>query len=273
MIIFSFYFLFLIHLINGQQGIYNMFMPDLPPLHPRVPSSSNSLLTRETHTFTTRSFTKINLSGGPFNVKLYHNTNSNDNYTSVEVEAEQSLHKLISIDIIQNDILTIRMVENLNINNNHTNITLIIIYRELTELYIDGLINVQCVNQIQTHMFRLHHRGTGSIKLKLHVNILDAYLHSIGRIKLCGQVNDDAILKSLGVGDVDCRNLLTKKINVISSGIGNIYITAIDEINITLSGIGTVYYSGPLKQQIKTGLGNIMEMPINDQQIFNQDLD
>jgi hypothetical protein len=79
------------------------------------------------------------------------------------------------------------------------------------------------------------------------------------------------------VGDVECRNLLTKKINIISSGIGDIYITATDEINITLSGIGTVYYSGPLKQQIKTGLGNIMEIPSvlssNDQQILNEDLD
>ncbi|CAF1636316.1 unnamed protein product, partial [Adineta ricciae] len=49
--------------------------------------------------------------------------------------------------------------------------------------------------------------------------------------------------------------------NVISSGIGNIYVTATDEISITLSGIGTVYYAGPLKQQIKTGLGNIVEIP------------
>ncbi|CAF0870971.1 unnamed protein product [Rotaria sp. Silwood1] len=69
--------------------------------------------------------------------------------------------------------------------------------------------------------------------------------HSIGRIKLCGQVNNEATLKSLGVGAVECRNLLTKKINLISSSIGTIYITVIDEINITLSGIATVYYSGP----------------------------
>ncbi|CAF2334461.1 unnamed protein product [Rotaria sp. Silwood2] len=54
---------------------------------------------------------------------------------------------------------------------------------------------------------------------------------------------------------------VNKKIHVISSGIGNIYITAIDEINITLSGIGTIYYSGPLKEHINTGLGSILEIP------------
>jgi hypothetical protein len=267
---------FLCHFINGQQRNYNFLMPDLPSLRSPLLSPSVPVTTRETHPLITRSFTKINLSGGPFNVKLYHNTNPNDNYTSVEVEAEQSIHKLISIDIVQNDILTIRMIEHLNINNK-TNITIVIIYQQLDELHIDGMINIQCINQIQANIFRLHHRGTGSIKLKLNINILDAYLHSIGHVKLCGQVKDEVTLKSLGVGDVECRNLLTKKINIISSGIGDIYITASDEINITLSGIGTVYYSGPLKQQIKTGLGNIMEIPSvlssNDQQILNEDLD
>ena len=107
--------------------------------------------------------------------------------------------------------------------------------------------------------------------------MLDASIHSIGRVKLCGRVHNEATLKSLGVGDVDCRRLLTKKMRVISSGIGNIYVVATDEINITLSGIGTVYYSGPLKGEVKTGLGNIMEMHdvsfINAQRLIDELLD
>jgi hypothetical protein len=63
--------------------------------------------------------------------------------------------------------------------------------------------------------------------------------------------------------------------NFISNGIGNIYIIAIEEINLTLNGIGIIYYSGPLKQQIKTGLGNIIEIPnllsSNNQQIIDED--
>jgi len=253
-----FYVLFLFQLINAQQRKYNFFMPDLPP-------SSHSSLSlsiptiRKIYPFATNSFTKINLSGGPFNVILYQNPNLNDNYTSADIETEESMHKLISIDIIQNDILSIRMIENANLINK-TNTTITINYFELTELNIDGIINIQCINHIETDKFRLYNRAHGSIKLKLHVNILDAYLHSIGRVKLCGQVNNEATIQSLGVGDVHCRNLFTKKINVISSGIGNIYVTATDEINITLSGIGTVYYTGPLKQEMKTGLGNIVEI-------------
>jgi hypothetical protein len=237
-------------------------MPDLPPPS-RSEFSSSISTTRKIYPFSANSFTKIHLSGGPFNVKLYQNPNSNDNYTSVDIETEESIHKLIFIDIIQNDILSIRLIDNTNLINK-TNITITINYSELTELNIDGMINIQCLNQIQTDKFRLYNRAHGFIKLKLHVNILDAYLHSIGRVKLCGQVNNEATIQSLGVGDVQCRNLFTKKINIISSGIGNLYITATDEINITLSGIGTVYYTGPLKLQMKTGLGNIVEIPDAD---------
>jgi hypothetical protein len=259
--LFRFYLLCLLHHVtNGLQRNYNMFMPDLPPLPSSTPLPTVLVLTREAHPLKTRPFTKISLSGGPFNVKLYQNTNLNDNHTAVEVEAEPSAHKLIAIDVVQNDILTIRLTQSVSLHN-QTNITLVIIYQQLTELSIDGMINIQCINRIRSNAFRVHNQGTGSIKLKLDVNMLDAYLHSIGRVKLCGRVHNEAVVKSLGVGDVDCQHLLTKKISVISSGIGNIYITATDEINITLSGIGTVYYAGPLKHHAKTGLGNIMEMP------------
>ncbi|CAF1130254.1 unnamed protein product [Rotaria sp. Silwood1] len=235
-------------------------MPDLPPSPSSLRASDSSISTiHKIHSFSTNSFRKINLSGGPFNVKLNQIINSNNNSSYIDIETDESIHQLILIDIIQNDILFIRMIENTNLINK-TNITIIINYNELIELNIDGIINIQCLNKIQTDKFRLHNRATGLIKLKLNVNIFDAYLHSIGRVKLCGQVNYEATLQSLGVGDIQCQNLLTTKINVISSGIGNIYVTATDEINITLSGIGTVYYIGPLKQKIKTGLGNIIQI-------------
>ncbi|CAF2469596.1 unnamed protein product [Rotaria sp. Silwood2] len=181
------------HLTNEQQRNYNFFMPDLPSRQSSL-SSPLSPIIRKSHSFTAHTFTKINLLSSPINVKLYHHTNINNNYTSVDVETEQLIHKFILIDIEQNDILTICMIENSNIPN-ETNITLFIMYQQLNELHIDGY------------------------------------------IKLCGQIH------------------------VISSGIGNIYITAIDEINITLSGIGTIYYSGPLKEHINTGLGSILEIP------------
>ena len=259
-ILIIFLFVLFIQVIDGEERKYNFFMPDLPPPSRSSFISSSIATTRKIYPFPANSFTKIHLSGGPFNIKLYQNPNPNDNYTSVDVETEPSIHHLISVDVLSNDILSIRLIDNTNVINK-TNVTVTINYSEITELNIDGMVNIQCLNHIQTDHFRLNNRAHGLIKLKLHVNTLDAYLHSIGRVKLCGQVNNEATIQSLGVGDVQCRNLFTKKINIISSGIGNLYVTATDEINITLSGIGTVYYTGPLKQQMKTGFGNIVEVP------------
>jgi hypothetical protein len=271
MIVHLFSLSLVIRLTIEQQRTYNFFMPDLPlssPVSVRTLPNPSAVITRETHRFTARSFTRIHLSGGPFNVELVRQINVNDTSTSVDVETQSSIHKQLTIDIDVNHLLTIRMIERSE-TIDRANITLFIVYKQLNELSIDGHTHIRCVNRIETDTFRLYNRGQGSMKLKLNVNKFDAYLHSIGNVKFCGHVNDDATLRSLGVGDIDARNLHTKTIRVISSGIGNIYIMATDQIHITLSGIGTVYYRGPLKQQITTGLGTIKQMEdisfVNDQ--------
>lgn len=269
MISFILKFFFLFYLINGEQRNYNVLMPDLPST-----SSFIRRTTQKTYSFPSYSFTKINLFNGPFNIKLYHNIDLNDNYTSIDIETEQTLYKYISVNIEQNNTLTIRMLEKFHLNK-QINITILIIYQELNEIYIDGLIHVKSLNPIETNQFRLYNHGNGLIKLQFNVINLDVYLHSISRIKLFGQVYNQTTIRSLNIGDIQCRNLVTKKMNLISNGIGNIYVIAIDEINILFNGMGIIYYSGPLNQQISTGLGNIIQisnlLSLNDQELINED--
>ncbi|CAF0896266.1 unnamed protein product [Adineta ricciae] len=200
------------------------------------------------------SFTKIHIAGGRFDLKLSQDSSS----TSIDIFADDTARHLVLVDVIQSDILLIRMMENPNLVN-QSKIIITITYSNLTELFIDGMINIQCLNPIRVDQLLVHNRATGFVKLKVQINILDVYLHSIGRMKFCGQVNEEATIHSLGVGDIQCKGLFTKKVNVISSGIGNIYVQATDEVNIILSGIGTVFYTGPLRKQIRTGLGNIIQ--------------
>ncbi|CAF3626891.1 unnamed protein product [Rotaria sp. Silwood1] len=71
---------FLFQLTNGQHRNYNFFMPDLPPSPSSLRASDSSISTiHKIHSFSTNSFRKINLSGGPFNVKLNQIINSNNN--------------------------------------------------------------------------------------------------------------------------------------------------------------------------------------------------
>ena len=245
-----------VHSMDAYRRDPNVLMPGVPVS--ASPSPSSISFTRQVYTFADRVFTRIDLFEGPFNVKLYQNPHPDDNYTSVDVETDELMHKNIHIDIVQDQILLIRMNGN-SPYMSKPNITLTITYHQLNDLHIDGTMNIRCLNRIRTDQFRLHHRGSGTIKLKFDGNTLDAYLHSIGLVQLCGHVKERVTIKSVGVGDVRCRSLLTKKIHIISAGIGNIFVRATEEINIILSGISTVYYAGPLKQQIRTGSGHIVE--------------
>ena len=256
MILIIIHLVLFVHSIDTYRRDRGLLMPGVPVS--ASPSPSSISFTRQVYTFADRTFTRIDLFGGPFNVRLYQNPHPDDNYTSVDVETDELMHKGIHIDVVQDQILLIRMNGDAPYMSK-SNITLTITYRQLNELHIDGTMNIRCLNRIRTDQFRLHHHGMGTIKLKLDGNTLDAYLHSIGLVQLCGQVKEQVTIKTVGVGDVRCRSLLTKKIHIISAGIGNIFVRATEEINIILSGISTVYYAGPLKQQIRTGSGHIVE--------------
>lgn len=227
-------------------------MPDLPSAgSSSLPSITRS---RTTHSFPSPSCTKIHLFNGPFHVRLYQ---IDTNYTSIEFEIDQSIQEFLLVDIEDKNILTIRMLKDLPVETK-MNITILIIYQQINEILLDGLIDIECLNPIDTHSLRFSHHNTGRIHLKLNVHTFDAYLHSIGQIEFSEQVFNHTKIKSLMIGNIDCRKLLTRTIDILSSGIGNMYIIAIEEINITLNGIGIVYYSGPLKEQIQTGLGKII---------------
>lgn len=253
MILFILKSILLFHLIHVDGRNYNLFMPDLPPSGSSLslPSITTS---RTTHSFPSRSCTKLHLFNGPFHVRLYQ---IDTNYTSIEIETNQSIQEFLQVEIEDNNTLTIRMLKDFSIETK-VNITILIIYQQINEILLDGLIDIECLNPIDTHSLRFHHHNTGTIQLKLNVHTFDAYLHSIGQIEFSGQVFNDTKIKSVAIGNIDCRKLLTRTIDILSSGIGNMYIIAIDEINIILNGIGVVYYSGPLKEQIQTGLGKII---------------
>ncbi|CAF0895205.1 unnamed protein product, partial [Didymodactylos carnosus] len=228
-------YLFCLIPILCQCQQYNLLLPGHPPFTTRI--IGNKEIVRENHPFM-GTFSKISING-VFNVQLIYNDDENDNTTFVEIETDKNLQQFVLVEIQTSDTLIIRMKNEMNYNTNNihsTNMTVYIKYKYLKQLDINGLVNLECLNQIQTEQFIFHNKGTGSVKLKLNVNYFDAFLHSIGPVKFCGQINDEATLTYIGVGDIDCSNLMTKKINVISSGIGNVHVVAADEINVTLSG-------------------------------------
>lgn len=235
--------MFFVNRLNGDG--YNLFMPDLP-------SSSSSLVRRVVHS----SFRRLHLAGGPMSVTFSHRS-SND--TSIELEAEESVHPFIHLDINDLDQLVIRTDQEGREEEEEVP-SLKIFFDHLDELQVDGSIDIQCSTSIPSDHFRLVTRGSGSIRLKLNVTDLDVSLHSMGRVKLCGLVHRQARIQSFGLADVQCRHLTTRRVDLLSSGIGDVFVSAEEELKINLTGLGTVYYRGPLKEETRTGLGHLVHV-------------
>ena len=235
-----FVLLFVVNRLNGKD--YNLFMPDLP-------SKSSSLVRRVVHP----SFRRLHLAGGPMSV-TFSPRSSND--TSIELEAEESVHPFIHLDINDVDQLVIRTDQ----DGEEEIPSLTIFFDRLDELQVDGSVDIQSSSSLSSEHFRLVTRGSGSIRLKLNVSDLDVSLHSMGRVKLCGLVHRQARIRSFGLADLQCRHLTTRRVDLLSSGLGDVFVSAEEELKINLTGLGTVYYRGPLKEQTRTGLGHLVHV-------------
>lgn len=238
-----------------------------PVLMPDRPSRSNGSisfdpsLNRHVHWFPSSSIRRLHVQGGPFEVQLYQNLHAEGNSSSVDVQTLDHLHPLVSVGVANTDQLLIRTPEHLRWSNESSrSIVLSINFAQLKEIYLDGRVSLRCLNPIRSETFRLFAHGHTDIRLKVRLATFDAYLHSLGRIKLCGRVDGETTIQSLGLADVHAENLLTSQLNVVSSGIGNVFVTSTGELNISSTGIGHVYYRGQLHQQVRTGLGNLIQL-------------
>lgn len=248
-----------IDFIRTQNLDYNRWMPD-KPLSVK-PISSNLNITQRIYPFFQSNFESIHLLGGPFDVYLYQNPNVDENYTSIDVITEEYFHSQVIVNFTASNII-IGSTDSRTLSHNQVYIRVMINYYQVKRLHIEGLIHTHCLNTIHADTFHLHDRSSGSVKLKLNVNVLNAYFHSTGYTKICGRVNAVANIQSLALNQVNCRNLLIHSLNVKTSGIGHIYVTVLNGINATLTGLGNIYYRGQLQHTVKTGLGSFI--PIDE---------
>ena len=85
-------------------------------------------------------------------------------------------------------------------------------------------------------------------------------LLGVGSVVLDGEFLDEITISLTGVGEVRAYGLETGICNIVSTGIGNCWVHARDELNVTLTGIGNVFYRGnPVVSQKITGLGSLID--------------
>jgi hypothetical protein len=90
-------------------------------------------------------------------------------------------------------------------------------------------------------------------------NTLDISFTGVGNTNLRGTSNDLSI-ELTGVGDVNAFNMSALKSDISISGVGDVRITAIDQLDVTISGTGDVYYKGnPVINSSISGTGSVID--------------
>jgi hypothetical protein len=84
-------------------------------------------------------------------------------------------------------------------------------------------------------------------------------LAGIGNFELSGYYEEELTINLTGVGDVDAYGIRVGTCTIRSSGVGNCRVHVLDVLDVIISGIGNVYYRGnPTVTQSVTGLGQLI---------------
>jgi len=103
--------------------------------------------------------------------------------------------------------------------------------------------------------------GIGSVTSLNELNLeeLTVSYSGVGETTLNGQVTNFQYSLS-GIGDLKAFDLITSRSEIVISGIGNVEITALDELDVIISGNGNVSYKGdPNITSIVSGNGNVID--------------
>jgi len=183
---------------------------------------------------------------------------------TVEIETTVNAQKHIIVEIIDNHILSIHTKGPLIV---HKNINGYIHFNPPLRRYtIKGTGNTitddNGISNTGNEKFILDNRGTANVAMQLNVNEFEIYLSGTGNSRFWGQVREQMILETKGVGDVNAMNLLAKKVKVNSAGVSTVRIAATDDVQIEVTGVSTVYYRLPTGKKpskvISNGLGQII---------------
>ncbi|CAF0765054.1 unnamed protein product [Adineta steineri] len=197
---------------------------------------------------------------------IYLSQSNGVSLPTVELETTVTAQRHILIEILDNHILSIHFKRPFVV---HKNINAYIQFHSPLRRYtIKGTGNTitddHGISNTGNDKFILENRGTANVAMHLNVYELEVYLSGTGNSRFWGQVREQALFETKGVGDVNAMNLLAKQVKVHSSGVSTVRVAATDDAQIEVTGVSTVYYrllSGKKpSKEISTGLGQIISI-------------
>lgn len=100
--------------------------------------------------------------------------------------------------------------------------------------------------------------GSGDMVAELSTDAITTILRGTGNVGLSGNSANHAITLS-GSGNINAFELLTERTSITLSGIGDVQVSAREQLTVVLSGGGDVFYKGnPGLDITVSGLGNVI---------------
>lgn len=191
---------------------------------------------------------------GIFNLYL-----SQGDKPSLRIEGDEEIAKKLKVG--QDEDWLVLDFEDLNENFFKKNSKLDV-YLTVTDLEVfsfEGVGNIKTETPLEVENITIKGDGVGNLNLEIQATTIKAVFAMLGNINLSGSVNAIG-LRNDGMGNVDASELISKNMNLVSSGIGRVAVHCEGDLSITVDGIGAVSYTGNpnvIKEEIN-GIGKVM---------------
>lgn len=190
---------------------------------------------------TTESRTTGNFKGvelrGPMNVQLIKGTDH-----AVKIEAEENIIPHIET-YVNDEKLIIKYTDNININTRKKAIVTVTL-PNLQEAEITGSGNITGETKFTGNdEIELKITGSGNMKLELDAPAVEAKITGSGDIYLSGNTRDIEC-STTGSGKIDATGLKAENAVVKTLGSGNIHVFASVKLDATVNGSGNITYKG-----------------------------
>lgn len=179
---------------------------------------------------------------------------------SVKALGEQEMLNTLRISV-KNDVLTIENDQEFN-NQLHEPFTIYLSSPSIESIETRGCGNWNIPGKVKSDNLLIKSGGIGGIKASsLESKKISVQYAGIGNLKLCG-TTDVVEINSDGIGNIDCRNLISQTTMVKSTEIGKVECFASKSIGLFIDGIGEIIYHGnpTIKNLQNGGMGTIKEV-------------
>lgn len=225
----------------------------------------NGNLIRENRPLSSSSFDEIVIDG-VFDVFLTSSSKTNPT-SKVEIETTTDLQKHVIVEILDNHILSIRLVDVSRVEK-HINVYITFPSSSLRRYTFQGTGNSVTddngISNEDNQVFAIDHRGVGDLTFRLNVYKLEFDLAGTGNSVFSGQVRQQARFNAQGTGDINALDLSTRTADVLVEGVSTVRVMATEDLQIEVTGISTVHYRLPKgktpSKAVSTGLGKIVRL-------------